>query len=374
MKQQIRKIYSLCIAGMLSAGLLNAQAPAGYYDTADSLQEEALRIALREIIKGHTVKSYNDLWRGYQSADMHPDGYIWDIYSHNPAGSQYYTYTYRNDQCGNYSKEGDCYNREHTWPQSMFGDATPMRTDIVLVLPTDGYVNGKRSNYPYGEVSSPSWTSRNGGKLGPNRYPGAPNGTAFEPIDEYKGDIARIMFYVVTRYYKLDSGWSNWEQGNKADLRDWAKDMFLEWHYADPVSDKERNRNNAIYDFQGNRNPYVDRPEFVDCVFNPVNCPWKDGGVDTGGGTGISNLLTGREVSIYPNPATDDIHILINSSRVAGPVTGEVLNPLGQVVLSFSIPLNEQKATLPVNSLNTGVYIIKLYNRELLYTHTFVKQ
>lgn len=370
----MKKIYSLCIGGLLYAGFLSAQAPNGYYDTADSLQEEALRMALREIIKDHTVKSYNDLWRGYQSADMHPDGYIWDVYSHNPNGSQYYTYTYRTDQCGTYSREGDCYNREHTWPQSMFGEATPMRTDIVLVLPTDGFVNGKRSNYPYGMVTTPTWVSRNGGKLGANTYPGAPGSAAFEPIDEYKGDIARIMFYIVTRYYKLDNGWSNWEMANKAELKDWARNMFLEWHYADPVSDKERKRNNAVYDFQGNRNPYVDRPEFVDCVFNPVNCPWKDGGaVDTGGSTGMTDLLTNRKIRIYPNPVTEELTVMMDN-RIPDVWTGEILNPLGQPVHHFSVPANEQKVILSVNSLNAGVYILRLSAGGRVATQTFVKQ
>lgn len=364
----MRTLLSLLSTLMIIPGLF-AQIPAGYYDTADSLRADTLRMALREIIKNHTVKSYSDLWTGYQTTDRHPDGYVWDMYSHHPGGSQYYTYTFVTDQCGSYSSEGDCYNREHTWPQSRFGDAAPMRTDIVLVVPTDGTVNGQRSNLPYGKVSNPSWTSRNGSKLGPNTYTGAPSGNAFEPIDEYKGDIARIMFYVVTRYYQLDSGWQDWEQANKATLKDWSKNMFLEWHYADPVSDKERERNNAIYDYQGNRNPYVDRPEFVDCVFNPAQCPW------TGNPVGIySNILTAQEVQVYPNPVKDILTIVWNSNRISDDLQCEIYNQTGQMVTQIAVDRDAKAIELNLNHLNIGNYFIKLHNETVMYTHKFIKQ
>src|SRR5690606_39825219 len=95
-------------------------------------------------------------------------------------------FTLVNDQCGNYSGEGSCYNREHLIPQSVFNEGSPMKTDGHHVVPTDGYVNGQRSNHPIGKVSSASWTSTNGSKKGTSAVPGY-SGTVFEPIDEFKG-------------------------------------------------------------------------------------------------------------------------------------------------------------------------------------------
>src|SRR5690606_13633085 len=137
-----------------------------------------------------------------------------------------------------------------TWPRSQFGGkGEDPNDDIIMVIPTDGYVNEKRSNYSYGEVGTITWESQNGSKLGYSSYPGY-GGIVFEPIDEYKGDIARIMFYVATRYYKLDASFKDWEMATKTDFRPWALEMFLKWHEDDPVSQKEIDRNNAVYDFQ----------------------------------------------------------------------------------------------------------------------------
>ena len=85
----------------------------------------------------------------------------------------------------------------------------------------------------------------------------------FEPIDAYKGDFARSYFYMTVRYYTEDGSWPGSDMTDGADLLPWAQDMLIEWHQSDPVSDKERERNQVIYGFQGNRNPFIDRPDFV---------------------------------------------------------------------------------------------------------------
>lgn len=354
----------------LGAQMAFAQAPAGYYDTADSLSGEELRIALRQIIRNHTVRSYNALWNGYEMTDKLPSGKVWDMYSHVPNGPQPYTFTFGSDQCGNYSGEGDCYNREHTWPQSKFGGGEPMRTDIVLVIPTDGTVNGKRSNWPYGEVSSATWTSRNGSKLGTNTYAGSPNTTAFEPIDEYKGDIARIMFYVVTRYYKIDAGWANWEMGNKAELNPWAKQMFLDWHRADPVSDKERERNDGIYDFQNNRNPYVDHPEYVDCVFDPVNCIWPTN-IDTG--NSIPFLLSNKEINMYPNPTTDVVTLKWLQLPTEKLINLSIVDMTGRVQQTMEVSPRRYEMEVSMEQLPKGLYMLKLANEDIFYVEKLIK-
>ncbi len=250
---------------------LTGQAPTGYYDSAEGLEGEALRSALHNIIDNHQVQSYSSLHTYFVSTDAKPDGTVWDMYSDIPGGTPPYVYHFvSSDQCGNYNSEGDCYNREHSWPKSWFNNASPMKSDLFHVYPTDGYVNGQRGNYPYGEVNSPSWTSMNGSKRGSNSYPGY-SGVVFEPIDEYKGDLARTYFYMSVRYYTEDSSWDSNGMVDGADLLPWAASMLLEWHHSDPVSEKETDRNNAVYTIQNNRNPFIDHPEWADCIWGN-NC------------------------------------------------------------------------------------------------------
>ena len=243
-----------------------AQIPDGYYNNASGLLGTPLQEALHDIIDDHTVVSYSSLWTHYQTTDVKPNGKVWDMYSDIPDGTPPYEFTFVSDQCGNYGAEGDCYNREHSWPKSWFNDVAPMNTDIFHVVPSDGYVNGQRGNYPYGEVSSPTWTSQNGSKKGPNTYPGY-SGTVFEPIDAYKGDFARIYFYMSTRYLNEDTSWPGSPMVNGAQLEEWALDMMMEWHAEDPVSPKEIDRNDANYGVQNNRNPFVDHPNYVDLIW-----------------------------------------------------------------------------------------------------------
>ena len=257
----------------LSITSLWAQIPDGYYNNASGLTETALHEALHDIIDNHTVVSYTSLWTHYQTTDVKPNGKVWDMYSDIPDGTPPYEFTFVTDQCGNYGAEGDCYNREHSWPKSWFNDVAPMNTDIFHVVPSDGYVNGQRGNYPYGEVTSPNWTSQNGSKRGPNTYPGY-SGTVFEPIDAYKGDFARIYFYMSTRYLNEDSNWPGSPMANGAQLEPWALDMMMVWHAEDPVSQKEIDRNDANYGIQNNRNPFVDHPTYADLIWgNPPEPP-----------------------------------------------------------------------------------------------------
>ncbi|MBC8190756.1 MAG: endonuclease [FCB group bacterium] len=250
----------------LSITTLWAQIPNGYYNNASGLTGTPLQQALHDIIDDHTVVSYSSLWTHYQTTDVKPNGKVWDMYSDIPGGTPPYEFTFVSDQCGNYGAEGDCYNREHSWPKSWFNDVAPMNTDIFHVVPSDGYVNGQRGNYPYGEVSSPTWTSANGCQKGPNTYPGY-SGTVFEPIDAYKGDFARIYFYMSTRYLNEDSNWPGSDMADGAQLEPWALDMMMEWHADDPVSQKELDRNDANYEIQDNRNPFVDHPAYVDLIW-----------------------------------------------------------------------------------------------------------
>ncbi len=250
----------LLLATLTMAGSLTwAQIPSGYYDGAEGKTGQELRAALHDIINSHTVVSYDGLKAAYFYTDAYSDGKLWDIYSN---------YHWTSSQvCGSYGGEGDCWNREHTWPQSWFGSGTP-KSDLFHVLPTDGYVNNRRSSYPYGEVGSASYTSGNGSKLGTCKTSGY-SGTVFEPIDEYKGDVARGFFYMSTRYYTEDSSWSSSDMTTKCEIKEWALKMLLRWHKQDPVSQKEIDRNNVIYNsYQFNRNPFIDHPEYAEMIWD----------------------------------------------------------------------------------------------------------
>ena len=239
--------------------------PVGYYDNMAGLKGSALRIALHNRIKNHTAQSYAFAYTAFQTTDVKPNGKVWDVYSDIPGGTPPYEYNFGDNGQG--ATEGLGYNREHSWPQSWFNGAAPMHDDLWLLYPTDAKVNGYRDNDPYGEVTNPTTTSLNGSKVGLNVSPGF-GGTVFEPINPFKGDLARSQFYISTRYYNEDAGWAGSPSTNGADLLPWSAQLFMKWSTNDPVSWKERMRNGAIWVIQNNRNPFVDHPEFVAMIYD----------------------------------------------------------------------------------------------------------
>ena len=255
-----------------------AEIPAGYYDDAVGKSGEDLQKSLSTILNDANDVGYNGLWNLYKTTDRRSDGKVWDMYS------DVTNYTFGTDQCGSYGVEGDCYNREHSVPKSWFNKQSPMVSDIWHVYPTDGKINGMRSNNPFGEVGSGASSSKNEfSKWGKCVTPGY-SGTVFEPNDEYKGDFARTYFYFATRY----KGVATSGQGalvftsTYPYITGWQLDMLLRWHKKDPVSPKELDRNEAVYDSrQGNRNPFIDYPELVDLIFGDSrNIPFMPDGGD----------------------------------------------------------------------------------------------
>ena len=339
----MKKIIALTIlAGVLLLSLAQAQIPNGYYDPAKNLTGTPLRLALHGIIDNHTSITYNSIPTYFKTTDSKSNGKVWDIYSDVPNGTLPYEYSYTSaDQCGNYSKEGDCFNREHSWPQSWFNSASPMVSDLFHIYPTDGYVNGKRANFPYGEVAAASYTSQNGGKLGPCSFTGY-GGTVFEPIDEYKGDLARSYFYMCTRYYTEDASWIATPMTNKAELEPWAVNLLLKWHHQDTVSAKEIDRNNAIYLIQDNRNPYIDHPEYADSIW--IATP-----------SSVNELeKVNLEIALLPNPANNTVTLLLSNSTVK--LTGLYLyDCVGRIVTLNVQAFNE----LNVQELPSGFYFLK---------------
>ncbi|MDR6459572.1 endonuclease I/chitodextrinase [Chryseobacterium vietnamense] len=297
------------------AGLAHAQAPAGYYNSANGLSGAALKTELSSIItNGHVDKGYSGLWTAYKTTDIDKDyendGTILDIYSEKPSGADSYNYTPGSDQCGTYSTEGNCYNREHIVPQSLFNQASPMVADIHFIRATDGKVNGMRSNYPFGKVGSASFTSQNGSKLG-NSVSSGYAGTVFEPIDEFKGDVARMIFYFVTRY---QSKLSTFSSGNMLGsstfpgLQTWELNVLLAWHNQDPVSQAEIKRNNASYTFQGNRNPFIDNPNYVNLIWGSQQPSGDTQAPTAATGLNVSGT-TSSSISLAWNASTDNVGV-----------------------------------------------------------------
>jgi endonuclease I len=275
----MKKTITLFILAVMTGLSASADIPAGYYTLAVGKSDEALMTALEGIISMHRELSYNALWDSYPYTDAGSDGYYIDMYS---------TCKYNHDSPhpGGASYVGQGLNREHSFPKSWFGgEVDPMFTDLMMIIPVDAYVNQRRSNNPYG-VCAGGVTYVNEelgvsmlGKLGTSTYNGYTS-TVYEPDDEYKGDFARIYFYMVTCYKSQVGSWPGCDQLDYADngykaFSDWSIQMLMEWHRADPVSDKERARNEAVYssidgnkDYgQGNRNPFVDHPELAEYIW-----------------------------------------------------------------------------------------------------------
>lgn len=272
MKKMISSVWKILITSVFTFFLtfsIFAQIPPGYYQNASGKSGIQLLNAITEIIDNHHVMSYSDLWSCFLLTDTIGEGQIWDIYSTLGDGTSENPLYWSQDQCVSVSaQEGDCYNREHLFCQSWFGSTQEAPySDLFHIYPVDGLVNTVRNNNPFGVVENPSRTFTNGSKYGLNTFPSAPNESAFEPIDAYKGDIARSFFYMVARYQNEDANFSYSSMTTGAKLKPWALNMLMQWHLQDPVFPKEHARNAAVYLFQHNRNPFIDYPELVSKIW-----------------------------------------------------------------------------------------------------------
>jgi endonuclease I len=348
----MKKLILLLLVPMFS--VTYGQIPPGYYDDAEGLVGTDLQETLHNIIKDHYDISYSAIWNAFEDTDKKSNGKVWDIYSDVPGGNPPYQFTFFSDQCGNYGGEGDCYNREHSFPRSWFGGTVPpMNTDLYQIYPTDGYVNGKRGNYPYGEVSNPSWTSMNGSKLGNCVAPGY-SGTVFEPIDEYKGDLARSYFYMATRYYGEDGSWPGSPMVDGSQPKEWALNMLFEWHQQDPVSQKEIGRNNEIWDIQSNRNPFIDDPFFVNLIWFYTT-------------TNEEILIDEFDFSIFPNPASDKLIVKSTSQQAGKEFKISITDVNGRMVMPLVETSSEQTA-LEIKDLKNGLYFLHILDTKSHYS------
>lgn len=293
-----KTLSTLTLLLVLSVTSIWAQGPNNsgtYYENANGKKGAALKTALCGIIYNRTERTYGELWTDFRTTDAREDGKVWDMYS----GISNFTFGDDQDP-GSGNKEGQYYNREHSFPNSWFGGKVqPMYTDLHHLYPTDKIVNNRRSNNPFGETNGESYKSANDfSKLGKCTVEGY-TGTVFEPNDEYKGDFARTYFYMATCYEeKLPDWYRNYSDcqptldGNTyPGLSEWQLKMLMKWAKNDPVSEKEINRNNAVYGIQNNRNPFIDYPGLEDYIWGTktnVEFSYNHFGTET---DGILNVI-----------------------------------------------------------------------------------
>lgn len=379
MKKKLN-LFGLMLAVLMGLQA-NAAVPSGYYTSAQGKSDQALKMALHKIIKGHTKRSYDNLWSDFKQTDCN-GSIIIDRYSTTQ-------YTWQTDQCGQYNSVGDCYNREHSIPNSWWGgsDSDTAYTDLHHMFPVDGWVNAERGNYPFGDCAN--GTPKGTGKRGTCTFSGY-NGTVFEVADEYKGDFARVYFYFATRYmtrmsaYTSGTGSVVFTSSSYLGLTTWAINQLLEWHRNDPVSTLESTRNDKVYSIQRNRNPFVDYPELVEYIWgNMKGNAWTPGGdtptptptltsptngstvnVGTNTGSGVSksitvkgsNLTTALTVSVSGTgfsvaPTSISATNANNGTTVTVTYNGTATNATGTLTISSS----EVNATVNLTaSYNSG--------------------
>ncbi|MBR4829996.1 MAG: endonuclease [Muribaculaceae bacterium] len=345
-----------------------AAVPSGYYNNAKNKSDKALMSALHQIIRGHTKRSYTNLWSDFKTTDCNGMTII-DRYSTTQ-------FTYSTNQCGTYNALGDCYNREHSIPNSWWGSSSSdtAYTDLHHMFPVDGWVNSQRGNYPFGDCAN--GTAKGTGKLGSCTFSGY-NGTVFEVADEYKGDFARVYFYFATRYMSRIGDFTNGTgsvvfttstTSGYLGLTTWAINQLLEWHRNDPVSTLETTRNDAVDGIQHNRNPFIDNPELVEYIWgNMKGNAWGNGttptptptltaptngstvNVGTNTGSGVSktitvsgsNLTTSLSVTVSGNgfivsPTTLSASSVNNGTSVTVTYNGTATNATGTLTISSS--------------------------------------
>lgn len=379
----MKKLYT--IYTLLFAVVLMAQQPADYYDSAIGLTGYTLKTQLKRIIDDqadgitneqfHNDQGYSALWTLFANGtddsgnfafhDLYYEGdtTLLDMYSENPSGTDPYNFTLVTNQCGSYSGEGDCYNREHLVPQSYFDHfaTNPMKNDPFHAVPSDGSVNGARNNLPFGVVNSANYTSQNGSKRGSNLIDDYSNynGTVFEPLDEFKGDVARCLFYFATRYEDLMDDFYTGANGATCE----SKNMFdgstdkvfsdafilrlIKWHLDDEVSAKEIAQNEAIWYHQTNSNPYIDHPEYI-CEIYPSQCA-------TIATLGVDKYEL-EKITVYPNPSTNGVFNIASNVDLT---KISVYNINGQLIQQINNP-SKVNNNYSVTDLPTGFYLLQL--------------
>jgi len=317
-------------------GIVASTQPSGYYSSLDAKADAALRQALQDIIADPSVvraQTYTDVIDILNEADQNPanSNQVWLVYSEEGRAKLDFQTTSNND---------GKWNREHTFPRSRGGyqsieedeiadgidifwvtSADSIRhgnSDAHALRAADGQENGARSNRHYGDYMGPAGT-----------------------LGSFRGDVARSVLYMEIRYNGLEivNGFPN-ITGQLGDLA-----TLLEWHRNDPPDDFEMNRNNVVYTWQRNRNPFIDQPALVEYIWgNEVGTVWNQSVSTT-----ELDLLN---VDVYPNPTSDRLHI----KGLQNPASVALYSAFGQKLNTFSV-LGDSEIEL---NLPSGMYLLTI--------------
>ncbi|MEQ8360548.1 MAG: endonuclease [Cytophagales bacterium] len=319
-----------------------------YYQSAFNSSGDTLKLRLYNIIKAHTEYTYTssgtDVWDILKETDRDP----------NDSNNVILIYSNRSVNAAQEYNSGAGWSREHVWAKSRgdFGTSKGAGTDVHHLRPCDVSVNSTRNNRNFDNCISCIDVIDNGfntgSKTDANLY-------IFEPPANVKGDIARMIFYMALRYEgegsEPDLELTNTLQSNTSKTPLHATlNTLLAWNREDTVDGFERNRNQVIYSYQGNKNPFIDYPELAEYLFgDSLGLVWK------------AEIVAGRleiesnDFTIYPNPSQNGI-FNVRSSRKADAL--KVYNELGMEI--YSVLPNSRSANIDLSNTTAGIYILEM--------------
>jgi uncharacterized repeat protein (TIGR02543 family) len=382
----MKKFSFLASFLLMTATIFAGEMPSGYYDSANGKSGDELRSALKSIISDHTQIAYSSLPSQCYAASSEPSDFngsgnvLEDIYS-----SKQYT---SGDNGTTASDCGTGWNKEHSLPKSWFGgEEYPMYCDAFHIYPTDIKTNSNRAALPYGETNASLACSNYGyGAVGTSNRSGY-TGEIFEPREtattNYKGDLARTYFYMLTCYMNTNFTQAAGGQvmftytNSVADFTDYALDLMLEWHREDPVSEKERVRNNAIYAHQGNRNPFIDYPCLAEYIwgtkkgetvdFSKIVSSYDDNFANTENQCGCEITSTDPRITVSSKSVAFGA-VEINSQN-SQTITVKGSNLTDNISLAIS-GTNAGMFSLSNNSVSAGEEVTIIYTPTAEGTHT----
>lgn len=336
------KFYFFTITLILFIASVYSQIPPGYYDDAQGLKGEALKTALHNIIDDHTEYSYNDL-RDFilENTDEDP----------NNSNNIILLYTGRSQNKNTFGGNANDWNREHVWAKSHgdFGNTPPCGTDAHHIRPTDASVNSARGNKDFD----------NGGVEHSEAEGNYYTSSTWEPRDAVKGDVARMIFYMEVRYEggsgELDLEVVDWVN-TSPDPEHGKFSTLYEWHQQDPPDAFEINRNEVIYSYQDNRNPFIDHPEYLINIYEPS--------VNT------AELTSENKIKIYPNPSCDFISVINLPSDLKNWEI-RISNIYGTEVINETRIQQASINNIDVSELPGGIYILSLIQENKVYSIKF---
>ena len=338
---------------------ITGQIPNGYYDSAKNLADENLKYELNQIIDDHTEFDYTssetDVWDILKDTDRDP----------NNSDNVILIYSGISVNASQEYNNANGWTREHIWAKSRgdFDNAIGVGTDVHALRPLDNTTNSIRNNRSFNNCTTcidvtDRWGNPTGSKKDANDW-------SFEPRDEVKGDVARMIFYMAVRYEgadgpNLELTESMLPQVDKEPLHG-VLSTLLEWHRNDPVDAWEENRNDIIYDsYQNNRNPFIDFPEFAEHIWGTeIGLNW------TGEEVLHIPIFNEKTIRIYPNPASNIINIkgLDSSDEI------NMYDAIGRKVLVAQI--NPKINSIDVSGLG-GVYLINIIGQEKMVTKRII--